>query len=40
MMLGTPIGRHLNNAVGEKGSAVLFWSVMAAYTARIAVALG
>ena len=36
LMIGaTFLGRHLNQRVGERGFTVLFWSVMAGYTARL-----
>jgi len=36
VMLGcTMAGRHLNQRIGEKGYAILFWTVMAGYTARL-----
>ncbi len=35
MIICTLGGRRLNRQVGEKGYAVLFWTVMAGYTARL-----
>lgn len=39
MALCTLGGRKLNQQVGEKGYAILFWTVMAGYTARLVTAL-
>lgn len=38
MIVCTLSGRHLNQKVGEKGFAILFWSVMAGYTFRLVFA--
>lgn len=38
MILCTYTGRKLNQGVGERGYAVLFWAVMAAYTSRLVLA--
>ena len=35
MAAGTAAGRLLNERVGERGFAVLFWSVMTGYSIRI-----
>jgi uncharacterized membrane protein YfcA len=35
MLAGTALGRQLNNHVGERGFAVLFWSVMTGYSVRL-----
>jgi hypothetical protein len=32
---GTAVGRRLNSRVGERGFAVLFWSVMTGYSIRL-----
>ncbi len=39
MVVCTLAGRKLNQQVGEKGYAILFWTVMAGYTARLVTAL-
>lgn len=38
MLAGTFTGRRLNRAAGERGYAVLFWSLMCGYTARLLLA--
>lgn len=38
MVGGTALGRRFNRDVGERGFAIVFWSVMAGYTVRLAVA--
>jgi uncharacterized membrane protein YfcA len=35
MFVGTFLGRRVNSSVGESGFAVLFWSVMTAYSIRL-----
>jgi uncharacterized membrane protein YfcA len=40
MMLGTALGRRLNRSLGERGFAVMFWTVMTGYTIRLVVVLG
>lgn len=37
MVLATAAGRHINRAIGDRGYAVLFWSVMVAYCVRLAL---
>lgn len=37
MIICSYAGRNLNRQVGEKGYAILFWTVMAIYTARLVV---
>lgn len=39
MLAGTAIGRRLNRTTGERGFAVLFWSVMTGYSVRVGLAL-
>ncbi len=36
MIVAVPLGRRINNAVGERGYAALFWAVMAGYSVRLA----
>jgi uncharacterized protein len=38
MVVATLTGRGLNRIVGERGYAVLFWSVMCGYAARLVLA--
>jgi hypothetical protein len=38
MILATLAGRRINGGLGERGYAVLFWGVMAGYTARLLAA--
>lgn len=40
MMLGTALGRRLNRNLGERGFAVMFWTVMTGYTIRLVFVLG
>ena len=35
MLVATFTGRRLNRAVGERGYAVLFWTVMCGYSLRL-----
>jgi len=35
MIAATFVGRHLNQRVGERGYAILFWAVMLGYTGRL-----
>lgn len=35
MIASTLVGRRINRSLGERGYAVLFWGVMAGYTARL-----
>jgi uncharacterized membrane protein YfcA len=35
MLAGTALGRRLNSQVGERGFAVMFWSVMTGYSVRL-----
>lgn len=35
MLIGTTLGWRLNTRLGERGYAVLFWSVMSGYTVRL-----
>ena len=37
MVLATAIGRRVNSEMGERGYTILFWTVMAGYTLRIAL---
>lgn len=37
MFLGTAVGKHLNSKVGERGFAILFWTVMTGYSIRLMV---
>lgn len=39
MFVATFTGRHINNSVGEKGYAYIFWGVMVGYTLRLVLAL-
>ena len=37
MIASSLTGRYLNRRVGEKGFAILFWTVMAGYACRLAL---
>ena len=38
MLVGTALGRRLNRSVGERGFAVMFWTVMTGYSIRLVLA--
>lgn len=40
MLVATFSGRRINQTIGERGYAVLFWGVMTGYTARLLLSLG
>jgi hypothetical protein len=35
MIVATWVGKRINHRIGERGYAVLFWSVMTGYTMRL-----
>jgi hypothetical protein len=40
MIVGTLVGRSFNQRTGERGFAIVFWSVMAGYSFRLITAIG